>query len=335
MAQKSQNSSLIDDEQSQKVYDYNDSRSQDLYKQIPNTHKKIKKYSAKRKSCNWGSGRPSKNEKSDLEIQKNQLLLKEVLSNLWFGTDISLQLITYLCKMGNMIPKVVTGIPASKNKKDFMKYDIDTNKDIKTYQSHQEKKKYSNSLKKDLKDKHKMLLEYLQYSEDTTYLFLGDNKNCQDKLYLGNYIMEKETKIGLEVVIKNLSPKFVPTYKFLVQDYYQNNNVNFEILVDNILNNLIENQQNHKMIFDRQLIYELTKDDINLINQIESKPSMADFHMYQNTSIRKLNFQSNTFNDEVEEINRTSPWIRQFIGGFIEILQNCGKNTQANKTLSE
>ncbi|CAK89133.1 unnamed protein product (macronuclear) [Paramecium tetraurelia] len=335
MAQKSQNTSQFEDELSQKVYEYNDSPSQDLQKLIKNTHKKIKKPSAKRKSCNWGSGRPSKNHKAGSDIQKNQLLLKEVLSNLWFGTDISLQLITYLCKMGNMIPKVVTGIPASKNKKDFMKYDINTNRDVKTYQSHQEKKKYSNSLKKDLKDKHKMLLEYLQYSEETTYLFLGDNRNCEDKLYLDDYIMEKESKIGLEVVIKNLSPKFVYTYKFIVQEYYQNNNVNFETLVDNILNNLKTNQQNHKMIFDRQLIYELTKDDINLINEIESKPSMADFHMYQNTSIRKLNFCSNTFNDEVEEINRMSSWIRQFISGFIEILQNCDKITQANKTLGK
>lgn len=49
--------------------------------------------------------------------------MNDALSSLWFGRDISMKMIIYLCKMGNMIFKVVTGIPASKIRKGFMKYD--------------------------------------------------------------------------------------------------------------------------------------------------------------------------------------------------------------------
>ncbi|CAD8085496.1 unnamed protein product [Paramecium primaurelia] len=316
-----------DGEQSYKANEFSDSQSQDQYQLKNIMHKKIKKYQQKRKSCNWGSGRPSKQNNTVSNNQQNQLQLTDDLSKFWFGTDISMQLIIYLCKVGNMIPKVVTGIPAAKKKKDFIKYD----KDKETLQNHSIEthlniKKYSNQLKKELKIKHSKLLEYLQYSEDTTYMFLEENNICQDQLHLYKYISQ-ENKIGLEVVLKYLSPKFILTYKFIIQEYYQKN-VNIDILIDTILKKLIDDQQNHKMIFDRQLIYELTKDDINLINEIESNPHKAEFHLYQNSRIRNLNFFSNTFNDEVEEITRKSLWIRQFVQGFIEILQNCDINTQ-------
>lgn len=50
-----------------------------------------------------------------------------------------------------MIGKVVTGIPASKNRQDFMKYDKETNSSRQIDVTHQIKKKYSNQLKKELK----------------------------------------------------------------------------------------------------------------------------------------------------------------------------------------
>ncbi|CAD8094425.1 unnamed protein product [Paramecium sonneborni] len=282
--------------------------------------KKIKKQQPKSKSGNWGSGRPSKNKKTIADNQQNQQLTEEALQNLWFGRDISMKIIIYLCKMGNMIFKVVTGIPASKIKKGFMKVDSYT---------HQDKKKYSNQLKKDLKNKYSQILQYLDYPIETTYLFLGQNNNYNNKLYLNN--IPEETKNGLEIVMKYLSPKFIDTYKLIVKEFFQNQkDVYQNTFIDNIVQQLIENYQDHKMIFDRQLIFELTKDDCILINEIESDPLQAQIHLYQNSSLRNLNFFSNTFNDEVDEIKKNSNWIRQFIQGFIEILQIC-----CSKALSE
>ncbi|CAD8097992.1 unnamed protein product [Paramecium sonneborni] len=278
--------------------------------------KKIKKQSFKSKSGNWGSGRPSKNKKVVANDQQNQEFFDDNLSNLWFGRDISMKIIIYLCKMGNMIFKVVTGIPASKIKKGFLKTDEIV---------HEVKKKYSNQLKKDFKNKCSRLLQYLDYPEDTTYMFLGKNNNYPNKLFLNN--LPEEIKIGLEIVMKYISPQFIDTYKLIVKEYFQNQKSDYNI-IDNIISKLIENYQDHKMIFDRQLIYELTKDDCSFISLIESNPIYASFHYSQNSTIGFFNFSSNTFNDEVEEIKKKSEWIRQFIKGFVEILSSCYPKTQ-------
>ncbi|CAD8176432.1 unnamed protein product [Paramecium pentaurelia] len=310
---QNQNSSSTDDKQSFKVNQSSDSDQHDQIMLKKNQLQKIRKPLAKRKISNWGSGRPSKSTKIKDDPRQNLQFMNEALSSLWFGRDISMKMIIYLCKMGNMISKVVTGVPASKIRKGFMKYDQNT---------HQDKKKYSIQLKKDLKNKNSRLLEYLNYPEDTTYLFLEKNSNCEDKLQLNN--ISEETKVGLEVVMKSLSKNFVHTYKFIVKEYFQNQHDFIENnLVDNIVRKLVENYQHHKMIFDRQLIHELTKDDFALINDIESNPLQAQIHLFQNSSIRNINFFTNTFNDQVEEIKKNSCWIRQFIQGFIEILQNC------------
>ncbi|CAK86379.1 unnamed protein product (macronuclear) [Paramecium tetraurelia] len=312
---QNQNSSLTDDKQF-KVNQSSDSDDHEQNMLKKNQHKKIRKSLTKRKSSNWGSGRPSKRTETNDDHQWSHQLKNEALSGLWFGRDISMKMIIYLCKMGNMIFKVVTGIPASKIRKGFMKFDSN---------SHQDKKKYSLQLKKDLKNKNSRLLEYLNYPADTTYMFLEKNNNCEDKLSLKN--ISEESQIGLEVVMKSLSKNFVNTYKFIIREYFQNSQDFLENnLVDNIVRQLVENHQDHKMLFDRQLIHELTKDDYALINEIESDPYQAQIHQYQNSGIRNINFFSNTYKDEVEEIKKNSFWIREFIEGFIEILQ--GSNIQ-------
>lgn len=47
--------------------------------------------------------------------------MKSLMLQHWFGREISMKILIYLCKMGNMIFKVKTGKPAEKVKEECKK----------------------------------------------------------------------------------------------------------------------------------------------------------------------------------------------------------------------
>ncbi|CAD8162308.1 unnamed protein product [Paramecium pentaurelia] len=275
---------------------------------------KIKKKERKQKQPNWNPGRPGKPQISQLPFEQD-LFMQSSMKNIWFCTDISMKCLIYLCKKGNMILKIKTGKPAESVKKDFLNLFGKTN--IKSY------KKYKKEFKKKLKEKNIAILKHLGYSEKTTYLFLSNNEGDQIDLKLE--CVTNSTKQGLLSLIRYLSPQFTYTYKVIVECFYsclalsQEDNQN--TIIDTIVDKLKSDKENHKMIFDMQLIQELLLYDFELLNQIENDPEKANLYQRSNMSVNVPNFNTNFYKDQVESIEQYSNWINTFISEFVEILK--------------
>ncbi|CAD8098963.1 unnamed protein product [Paramecium sonneborni] len=194
---------------------------------------------------NYGKvGRPKKkkeNNETTQEIDKRQ----------WFNVPRALQMLTLICEKGSLALRYKTG-----QKSNTMEESTKTKKSEET-----------RKLKQKLKD----LKKHCNYEEKKLYLLIDNNtENVQIELENADNdgIIEDMDKI-----YKYLDKEFQVSFILILQQYLEQQNKDIQILARGIVQKMMEQKEQHKMLLNLALIKTNIEDDLEYVLQLANTSS--------------------------------------------------------------